>query len=581
MKRLVLFVSALLAFAACRGPLNGDYDLRILTTNDIHGCYFDSTYVDSSLKKSLLAVNYYVDSVRSAAGKDNVILLDAGDFLQGDNAAYYFNYVDTLTPHVFPRMVRYMDYDAVAMGNHDIETGHPVYDRIKAQFKEYKIPLLAGNAIRNDNGKPYFQTYTTLRKGGLKVAVLGYENPNINAWLDESLWSGMSFVSLIPLVQEDVDKVRAKEKPQVVIVMVHSGVGNGDGSVYESQGLDLYNSLTGVDFLICSHDHSAAVFENDDICLIDSGSHARNVGYGEIKLSYRKGELVSRELSASLIPVRWEKADPEMKKAFQKDYEAVKAFTLREVGTLENDLWTRDAYRGMCDYINLVHTVSIACAPAQVSFAAPLTYNGRVKAGTLVFNDLFTIYPFENQLFVVSMSGKEIKDYLEYSYARWIRTVSSPDDHVLNMAPRGDLRTGQQGWSFVGRSYNFDSAAGLVYTVDITKPAGERVNIISMADGAPFEEDGVYPVAMTSYRASGGGDLMREGACIDTDRIDERVVARYPEIRNLIYDYLLKEGAIESAKIGDKSVIGEWRFVPEDLARKCLDRDMTLMFGRP
>ena len=561
--------------------MNGDYDLRILTTNDIHGCYFDSTYVDSSLKKSLLAVNYYVDSVRSAAGKDNVILLDAGDFLQGDNAAYYFNYVDTLTPHVFPRMVRYMDYDAVAMGNHDIETGHPVYDRIKAQFKEYKIPLLAGNAIRNDNGKPYFQTYTTLRKGGLKVAVLGYENPNINAWLDESLWSGMSFVSLIPLVQEDVDKVRAKEKPQVVIVMVHSGVGNGDGSVYESQGLDLYNSLTGVDFLICSHDHSAAVFENDDICLIDSGSHARNVGYGEIKLSYRKGELVSRELSASLIPVRWEKADPEMKKAFQKDYEAVKAFTLREVGTLENDLWTRDAYRGMCDYINLVHTVSIACAPAQVSFAAPLTYNGRVKAGTLVFNDLFTIYPFENQLFVVSMSGKEIKDYLEYSYARWIRTVSSPDDHVLNMAPRGDLRTGQQGWSFVGRSYNFDSAAGLVYTVDITKPAGERVNIISMADGAPFEEDGVYPVAMTSYRASGGGDLMREGACIDTDRIDERVVARYPEIRNLIYDYLLKEGAIESAKIGDKSVIGEWRFVPEDLARKCLDRDMTLMFGRP
>jgi len=71
---------------------------------------------------------------------------------------------------------------------------------------------------------------------------------------------------------------------------------------------------------------------------------------------------------------------------------------------------TRDAYKGMCDYVNLVHTLCLGCAPARISIAAPLTYDGFVKGGTLIYKDLFTIYPFENQLYVITMTGKEIKD---------------------------------------------------------------------------------------------------------------------------------------------------------------------------
>ena len=105
---------------------DGDYTLTVLSTNDVHGTWFDSTYVDGKVRKSLFAMNYYIDSVRTADGFGNVLLVDAGDCLQGDNAPYYFNYIDTLTPHLFPRLLGYMRYDAVAMGNHDIETGHKV-----------------------------------------------------------------------------------------------------------------------------------------------------------------------------------------------------------------------------------------------------------------------------------------------------------------------------------------------------------------------------------------------------------------------------------------------------------------------
>ena len=575
---LLVFLILVLTAVSCAGPKDGTYRLQLFTTNDVHGRFFDSLYVGGNTKESLLAVARYVDSVRTAEGPENVLLVDAGDCLQGDNAAYYFNYVDTVTPHLYARITDYMGYDAVAVGNHDIETGHPVYDRVA---KQMRAPFLAANALRTDNGEPYFPEYTTVNKSGLKVAILGYTNPNIKNWLAESLWSGMEFKSLIPVVQEGVDKVIEKEHPHVVIVAVHSGTGAGDGSVLESQGLDLYKSLKGVDFLICSHDHRPFIASKDDLCLINSGSHCRNIGHGTVEVEIKDGQVVSKKLSADLIKVNKKLVDVEMREHFRKDYEAVKAFTLKPVGKLERDMYTRESYAGMCDYMNLLHTLSLSCSPAQISFSAPLTFNGKVKAGQLVYNDLFTIYPYENQLYVVSMSGREIKDYLEYSYDAWINTVSGrKSDNLLKIRNAADPRTGQKRWSFVERSYNFDSAAGINYTVDIRKPYGSRIEIESLADGTKFDMDARYNVAMTSYRASGGGGIMREGAKVDTDRIDERVVARYPEIREILYEYLSEHGTISPEAIGNPSVIGSWKFIPEKKASKMLENDMDLLFGK-
>ena len=579
MKRFFVFVSLAALLVSC-GPKNGVHTLHVLTTNDIHGSYFDSTYVGGGVRKSMFALKYYVDSLRTAVGEENVLLLDAGDFLQGDNAAYYFNYVDTLTPHVFPRLVKYLGYDAVTGGNHDIETGHRVYDRVAADFKAAGIPFLGGNVIDTATGKPYFQTCALFKKAGLKVAVLGYNNANMKAWLDESLWSGLDFLSLVPLVQQDVDAVIAREHPEVVVVVVHSGTGNGDGQVLESQGKDLFQSLKGVDFVVCSHDHRPVVLEGESVCLLNSGSHMRYVAHGQVDVTVKDHKAVSRKLAASLIPVDAQKADPAMREAFRPDFEAVRAFTRKEVGELKTDLWTRDAYKGMCDYMNLIHTVCLKATGAQLSMAAPLTYNGRVKAGTLIFNDMFTIYPFENQLFVVELSGKEIKDYLEYSYDQLIQTMARPGDHVLKIEPRDDPRTGQRRWSFPARSYNFDSAAGLNYTVDVTRPFGQRVGIASLASGAAFDPEARYTVAMTSYRASGGGGLLLKGAGLQPEEAQQRIVGKYPEIRNLIYDYIKEKGTVDAASVADPSLVGSWSFVPGKLAAPALERDMALLFGR-
>lgn len=152
--------------------------------------------------------------------------------------------------------------------------------------------------------------------------------------------------------------------------------------------------------------------------------------------------------------------------------------------------------------------------------------------------------------------------------------------HLLKIVNAPDPRTGTKRWSFVNRSYNFDSAGGLNYVVDVTEKEGNRIKIASMADGTPFNPDAEYNVAVTSYRASGGGGILREGAGIDTDKIDDRVVEYYPEIRDILYQYLLENKVIDPAVIGNPSVIGTWKFVPENISAPALKDDMKLLFPR-
>lgn len=552
----------IIALYSCRTS----QELHIVATGDVHGAWFDSSYVsDTESRTSLMSVAHYVDSLRSAVGRRNVILLDAGDCLQGDNATYYYNFVDSLGTYPLVEMMAYMGYDAAVVGNHDIETGHNIYDKINTQLAAHGIQWLAANALRTDNGEAYFASYKIMRKAGKRVAVVGFTNPNMEAWLSEPLWSGMRFVSLMTCVQQTVNKVRAEENPDIVIVATHSGTGNGNGGQLESQGLDLLNSLTGVDLIVCAHDHQPVVLSKGNMTLINSGSKAAYVAHAVIGDASRYAEIVRLDKR---------NIDFNMQERFAADFEKVKEFTLQPVGELKMRMRSRDAYKGMSDYINLIHTVQLGVPEAQISFAAPLTYDGIIEPGVVNFNDMLTIYPFENQLFVLKLKGSEIKSYLEYSYDNWIQTNAS---HILRITNSPNARTGADRWSFVGRSYNFDSAAGLVYTVDVSKAKGQRVQIISLANGLAFNMQAYYGVAMTSYRASGGGNIIPQGAGLSSDEADKRVIAKYPAIRDMVCDFFAANKLVDHESVSNESVIGNWRFIPQDVEKK-ISEDLSLIF---
>lgn len=567
MRFFTILILCAAAFTGC--SRQETQELHILVTGDVHGAFFHEKYDGAGATTSLCSVKWYADSIRTAFGSDNVLLIDAGDALQGDNASFYYNYVKQDGDHIYPKMAKYAGYDAVVVGNHDLETGHAVYDRVRRQLAARGIPFLAGNALKA-NGKPYFREYSVFRKAGMKVLLLGYTNANIKSWIVKDSYSGMDFESLVPFVQQRVDLLRKRIRPDVVIVAAHSGTGNGDMGQLESQGMDMFKTLHGVDVLVCAHDHRDMVLQNDSMVLLNSGTKARYLAHAAVSLD-ADGK---KSLDSELIRIDRRKFSQEMVSKFCKEYGEVKEFTVREVGTISEELRTRDALAGRSFYTDLIHSVQLDVSRADVSFAAPLTFDRVIPSGKLIFNDMFTIYPYENTLCTVNLYGREIKDYLELSYSHWIKNPVS-DGHAFLMSEREDKRYARRGWAFDYRPYNFDSAAGMDYTVDITAEFGNRISISSMADGSPFHADSLYCVAMTSYRAS--GDQLAKGTGLSKDELDLRKTGNYPEIRNLIYEFIVRVGVLNPAGLNPK---GDWRFIPEDLSSKTIGNDMKLMFER-
>lgn len=577
--RIILAAAAATILAGCSSLKDGEYNLSIVTTGDGHGSWFSKPFSDKgSARGSLMDQSQYVTDLRAEKGEDNVILVDAGDNFLGSNATFYYDYVDTLSPYLYPKLAAYMKYDAVIAGHCDFEAGHGVYDRAAEGFRKEGIQFLAGNVVRTDNGKRYFRTGTIVKKNGVKVAILGYTNADNAALMDRSAYTGLEFKSLTPLVQEDVDVFRKKYKPQVVVVVAHTAIGKGEGNNTEKQGLDLFESLRGVDFLVTAHDHSNKEMKRDSIVLMSSGKSGQYAGYGEVKLVVKGGKVISRELDAKSVSISRDKTDAAMEIAFKDEFNAVKTFSCSKIGSVKKDLVSREFYSGQCDYLNFLHALALTYCPMDISLTSTLLIDGKISAGDVTFNDLKTLYPYGNKLVVLKLSGEEIKRYLEASYDLWIETVSGPEaDHILRIKLSKDWGSGQMVWKLAKSPANFDSAAGIDYTVDVTKPYGERVNIQSMADGTPFEMTKMYNVGITSYRSTGAGGLLKAAGLLSAEEVESRTIFKGPEFRTILYEYFQKNGSIDPTLIGKKELVGRWKFVPEGV-REVIRKDVELCY---
>ncbi|MBO4570475.1 MAG: bifunctional metallophosphatase/5'-nucleotidase [Bacteroidales bacterium] len=507
---------------------DGEHKVVICATTDVHGAYFDSTYNGQRNRTSLANVAGYVRQLRESGVKP--VLIDVGDLLQGDLAAYYYNYVNTKDEHAAISIAKYLDYDALVVGNHDIEAGHSNYDRmLKAFPKKY----LAANAAANagpKKGRCYFNTYRVVRRDGVKIGILGMTNANIPNWLSEDKWSGMEFFVISNMVEFALEDMYRRENPDIVVLAVHSGTGNGFPEV-ENEAAFLAAEIPGIDIVLCGHDHKAVAMMVDcadrQVLLMNEGKKAVVLGQAEVTLNVKDGKVVSRKITNRLIPMEDVAPDEEYDKRFSKQFREVKEYANRVIGTITGEMDFRQALYGPSEYINLVQTVQLEASGADISFTAPLSDRGKISAGDITFQNLVDIYKYENQLYVVKMTGQQIKDYLEYSYNNWINGV--------------------------GPAFNYDSADGIIYEVSKRAPKGSRVNIISMRDGSPFDLDKTYTVAMTSYRASGGGDLLKKGAGINPR--DLEIVRKYDDIRNILKDY------IEEHKVIEPVIPDNWKFI--------------------
>lgn len=220
----------------------------------------------------------------------------------------------------------------------------------------------------------------------------------------------------------------------------------------------------------------------------------------------------------------------------------------------------------------MIHALQLDITGADISFTAPFAYNSEVQKGDIKVSDLFVLYKYENMIYTMRMTGKEIKNYLEESYSLWTNRMKSPDDNLLNLKEKNDRNKGFDAFKYF--IAHFDSAAGIIYTVDVTKKKGDKINIISMADGSPFDMKKEYRVAINSFRGNGGGELLTKGAGIPQEELKDRVIRTTD--KDMRY-YLIQ--FIKQQKVLHPQTLNQWKFIPEEWTIPAADRDCEALFG--
>lgn len=558
--------------------------VTILQTTDLHGVILPYDFIEKKeMNYSLASVATYLKEARKEDRP--VILLDNGDNLQGQPPVYYYNFIDTVSPHINSEAFNFLSYDAGTVGNHDIEAGHSVYDRL---VTEYDFPLLAANAIDKSTGKPYFKPFTIIEKKGIRIAVLGLTTPSITDWLPPELYSGIEFRDMFETAKDYMPVIK-KEKPDLIVGLIHSGWDDMNGEGNETRYNDdvgvsaIAGKIPGFNIILCGHNHNVVNrkivnMAGDTVLVMEGGSRAQKIARVDVewKNDKRTGKMIMR-IDGEIINVSDYDPDNEFIRKFSDHNSKVLEYVNKVIAESEATITSRDSYFGSSPFVDLVHLIQLDITKADISFSAPLSFDVSIDAGPVTVGDMFKLYRFENMLYTMYLSGSEIKKYLEFSYSEWLNTMKDPGDHLLKFQHTRDgdilIRNGEA-W-LRNQPYNFDSAGGIDYIVDVSKPEGKRVTIRSFSNGKPFNMEMRYLVAVNSYRGSGGGGHFTSGAGIPKSKLPERLVKSTE--KDLRF-YILKH--LESVKTIKPAALNNWNIIPEDWVREAGARDYELLFGK-
>ena len=506
--------------AACSSPK--ETNLVFLETTDTHGSFVEFANDATVIKK-----------MQSEYG-EHLVLLDNGDNLQGSVYQYLSN-KDTTHLNLSASFLNFFPYQVVCVGNHDIEAGRPVFDRL---YSEVTMPVVCANVIDESTGKPYFRPYTVLKRDGFKIAVLGLLTPYVVTWVPERLRPGLRFEQAEAAAAYWVKEILAKERPDLIVGLFHSGWEPQEQNLPEDAPLGRENStkwiaenVPGLDLIFYGHDHRAKAekivnCEGDTVCVLNSGCRGAGLASAEVKLSKK----ARPKIQIGLIPPREQDPDPDFLAMLQPYLDRAEAYQNTEVADLPVRISTDEMQQGSCLWVDEIHrcqfdVVESLGMPVDISLAAPLSGGKTLNPGMLKVKDFFVWYPFENSLAVMEMTGRDIKAHLEYSF------------QIRNTI------------------YNYDCAAGIRYQINASKPYGERVSIMSMADGTPFSMDKTYRVVLNSYRSMGGGNHFVNGMGWSPEEIAKhRIWNSEEDLRSLFIEWARNKGTLDDTPYSNWSV---------------------------
>ena len=559
-------------------------EILLLDTSDIHGQVYATDYTagvsaSGTYRQGLTRVATYVKEMR--AQYENVFLADTGDTIQGTPLTYYFAFEEDTMDDPTVKAMRTMGYDMWVIGNHEFNYGLEIlteeltYAASESTETEKQITMSMANYLaaetNNDENKDWatwqgYDPYVIKEYDGVKVAIMGIGNPGVPQWDVPANWEGIYFAN--PIETYEHYEAEMLEKADLIVLMSHSGIGGAgsDGTGYIKELIETHDSIA---LAFSGHEHKDGVTKVTDksgkvIPIVSPSTKCAKIGQALITFNKADGTYT---IDAKNVDMKNKALDEELVNLLKPYEEAAwNDYMLQPIGTASGDFSAQGLGDGPSAFMDLINQVQLAYAydynglntpddpsddqMAQLSISAPLTSGNAanlIPAGDIVLGDMFRLYRYENWFYQITMTGKEVRTWLEFA-----ATNVRADGTATNLT-----------------YYDVIYGEGFYYEINAKAPEGSRITKMTY-NGIDVTDDQVFTVVLNNYRYNGGGkyvEYLNEHGVPFVANDESRIIysTQYDMIqgedngqaRNMLANYIREKGVI------DPEIKSTWQITTE------------------
>ena len=517
------FLAALAFIGSSFAAVSGRVVVTILESADLHGHLLPWDYERARpADEGLARVASRVAAIRRET--PNVLLLDAGDTIQGTPIEFLHAKDPSRGADPMVRAMSAMKYDAMAVGNHEFNFGLEV---LRKAEKESAFPWLSANTRNAADGTAAFREYLVKTVAGVRIGILGLTTPNIPTWEPAKHRPGLVWEDPVDTAKRLVPVLRGKERCDFVVALVHSGpevdlkTGEPDGTADENRVAAL-SKVPGIDLLLTGHTHRRIPLTRlNGVPMIQPGRWGDVLARVDVTFEKSGGRTNVADVTGELLPSDASVPTDPVVAAIAAPFDTeARAYMEEVVAMAEADFPGARARLEDTALLDFVNDAMLHATGADLSMTSllPGRFEG-FRKGPIRVRDVYTLYPYENQLVEIEIDGATLKACLEHA-AEFYGSAAWEDGHLV-LTPKEKMIP-----------YNFDVVQGATYRIDPTAPVGSRVKDLAYR-GRPIQPSDRLTLAVNAYRAQGsGGYKALKGA---------KVVREVPdEIRELLIERLKK-----------------------------------------
>ncbi|MNO33813.1 Trifunctional nucleotide phosphoesterase protein YfkN precursor [compost metagenome] len=523
-------------------------NIVIIATSDLHGNLWGYRYEDGheTTNDGMARVAAYVREVRDSGAE--VILIDNGDVFQGNMLTddIYNKRPDSI--HPVSAALNAMGYAAMTLGNHEFNFGLGLIEKFR---QELEFPVLAANAAYH-SGERFADPYTLMEIQGVRIAVIGLTNPNIPRW-DAGKVDALHFGPMAETAQQITASLRAEGKADIIVINAHAGM---VAEFDEEGGSDSAERITKLvpeaDVLLVGHMHITVKERIGDTVIGGPRDRGREVVRFDltVQLDGAGPRVVNKEVS--IVDMAGWQPDPEFRKLVAEAHEETVTFSGQGGGGSSSEAAGSILGYAAADFqpqaetggvpvgrlrdtavITLIQKAMLQASGADVAATSLFADTADLKQGPLTYADVYRIYPFDNVLYVVTVTGKELRAYMEVSathFNQW-----QPGDREITANPEVP-------------SYLYDMFAGIDYQIDLSQPAGHRI-INVMYQGQPLADTQQLQLAINNYRYS---SLLKASKLVSRSKHWESSCS----VRDMLVSYIQEQGTLSPEVDNNWSIVG-------------------------